>query len=255
LKKIVVIPARLESSRFPNKILLNIHGLPMIEHVRRRVLMSKKIKDVYVATCDSEIRDSLLPFGAKVIMTSKDHSNGTSRVAEAILNLDCDKVILVQGDEPLILPRHIDIVASEIDKSPNVLAFNATGPIHSMDELNRHSIVKCSVINNNVLYCYRKTPSFSCFDDQKKYIRKMFGIIAYEKNFLIKLNDLDLSIIEETESIEQMRIIENGFSLRSISLELSQPSINEPHELEEVLNYIKSNSEQQLLLDKVLNFL
>jgi 3-deoxy-manno-octulosonate cytidylyltransferase (CMP-KDO synthetase) len=83
----------------------------------------------------------------------------------------------------------------------------------------------------------------------------MFGIIAYEKNFLIKLNDLDLSIIEETESIEQMRIIENGFSLRSISLELSQPSINEPHELEEVLNYIKSNSEQQLLLDKVLNFL
>jgi 3-deoxy-manno-octulosonate cytidylyltransferase (CMP-KDO synthetase) len=252
MKQVVVIPARIDSLRFPNKILLDIFGIPMVEHVRRRVLLSKKISDVYIATCDQEIKDALIPFGAKVIMTSKDHENGTTRVAEAISKIECDQVILVQGDEPLILPRHIDLIVDQIVKSKNTLSWNATGPIENEEELNRHSFVKCSIFDNKILYLFRKTPSFSDFESQKMYIRKILGIIAYQKDFLIDLTKLNPTKIERIESIEQMRIIENGYELRSIPLDLSQPSINEPKDLEEVLNYIQNNSEQQEILNKIL---
>jgi len=115
---IAVIPAHLASVRFPNKVLHNFYGLPMIEHVRRRALLSTVIKEVYVATCDTQIAETIKQFGGKVLLTSNNHKNGTTRVAEAIKDIDCSHVILLQGDEPLLLPRHIDKVALEINKSP-----------------------------------------------------------------------------------------------------------------------------------------
>ena len=114
MKIVAVIPAHLASVRFPRKILFDFHGLPMIEHVRRRALLSKSISDVYVATCDNEIADVIKSFGGKVIMTSNSHTNGTSRVAEAIADIECSHVMLLQGDEPLLLPRHLDEFAKTI---------------------------------------------------------------------------------------------------------------------------------------------
>ena len=93
MKQVVVIPARLNSQRFPNKILLDLKGLPMLEHVRRRVLLAQNVEEVYIATCDQEIKQTLEVFGAKVIMTSDQHKNGTTRVAEAVKNIDCSEVI------------------------------------------------------------------------------------------------------------------------------------------------------------------
>ena len=254
MNDVIVIPARLASSRFPNKILLNIHGLPMVEHVRRRALMCKNIDEVYVATCDYKIKEILESFGAKVIMTSKLHENGTSRVAEAIKLIECSNVILLQGDEPLILPRHIDLMVEEMKKDKNCLAWNATGPIFNIDELSNPSFVKCSVSNNRILYCYRNNPSFISNPLQLSYIRKMLGLIAFNKEFLINLSKIKQSQIEKTESIEQMKIIENGFNINSIEFELSQPSINEPSDEIEVLRYIEGDLEQKVLMDQVLNY-
>ena len=255
MKNVVVIPARLDSSRFPNKILLNIHGLPMIEHVRRRALLAKNVDEVYVATCDEEIREVLEKFGAKVIMTSNLHRNGTTRVAEAITSIECSKVILLQGDEPLILPENLDLIVEKIKYDNDFLAWNATGPIKNEEELNRHSFVKCALFEDRILYCFRKSPSFNSFSAQLTYTRKVLGLIAYTKDFLIKISSMSSTPIEECESIEQMRIIENGFSIRSIDLELSQPSINEPHEVNDVLNYFKNNRRQGDLLKEVLNYI
>lgn len=253
MKQIVVIPARLNSQRFPNKILLDIKGLPMIEHVRRRVLLAKQVDEVYVATCDKEIKTVLESFGANVIMTSDHHKNGTTRVAEAVQNLDCSEVILVQGDEPLLLPRDIDALIETILKDKQSVAWNATGPIENEEQLMRHSFVKCAIHDHRILYCFRKSPSFNTYELQKQYIRKILGLIAYRKDFLMELTQMEATPIEKFESIEQMRIIEKGFSMRSIPFELSQPSINEPKEIEEVLNYLKKNEEQQQLLNLVLN--
>ena len=184
MKPIVIIPARLESLRLPRKILIDIHGVPMIEHVRRRVLLSKNIKDVYIATCDKEIKECVEKYGGKVIMTKRDHLNGTSRVAEAVKGIKCDKVILVQGDEPLLLPSQLDKLSSQIQNDNNSLAWNATAPLESEQELHKHSFVKCSVINSQILYCFRKSPSHNNFETQKKYIRKILGLLAFKKDFL-----------------------------------------------------------------------
>tara|TARA_B100000963_G_scaffold350770_1_gene361457 strand:- start:2888 stop:3661 length:774 start_codon:yes stop_codon:yes gene_type:complete len=254
MKQVVVIPARLNSQRFPNKILLDLKGLPMLEHVRRRVLLAQNVEEVYIATCDQEIKQTLEAFGAKVIMTSDHHKNGTTRVAEAVKNIDCSEVILVQGDEPLLLPRYIDDMIEAIRKDNESVAWNATGPIEQEEELMRHSFVKAALYQGKILYCFRKSPSFNNFEAQQKYIKKILGVIAYKKDFLMKFTKMEATPIEQIESIEQMRIIEKGYPISSIPFESSQPSINVPSEVDDVWNYVNKDLEQQDLLQQVLNF-
>jgi 3-deoxy-manno-octulosonate cytidylyltransferase (CMP-KDO synthetase) len=251
MKIVGVIPAHMASIRFPGKILFMIHGLPMIEHVRRRAQMSKSLVDVFVVTCDESIASVVKGFGGKVIMTSDSHRNGTTRVAEAVQQIDCSHVMLLQGDEPLLLPRHVDYFASTIQGDKCSDAWNATGSIHAPEELDRHSFVKCIVgKNGRIILCFRRSPSYSSFDKQQSFIRKILGIIAYKKNFLIDLTKLTPTPIEQAESIEQMRIIENGYSMRSICVDQSLPSVNEPDDVAIVLSHIQSSDEQKKLLVK-----
>jgi len=253
-KIVVVIPAHLASVRFPRKILHKIHGLPMIEHVRRRALLSDSISNVYIATCDQEIADSISSFGGEVIMTKNTHKNGKTRVAEAIKGIECSHVILVQGDEPLLLPRHIDTMVKQINKSPNVNAWNATAPIENEEELDKHSFVKCSTtLENDILYCFRRSPCYSDFKTQQRFIRKILGLIAYKKEFLLKIVDLPETIIAESEFIEQMQIIESNFNLKSVPVSPSLPSVNEPNEVQVVLDYLKENMEQSDILKGLLS--
>jgi 3-deoxy-manno-octulosonate cytidylyltransferase (CMP-KDO synthetase) len=252
MKIVAVIPAHLASIRFPRKILFPFHGLPMIEHVRRRALLSDTVSDVYVATCDEEIAEVVNEFDGKIIMTANTHTNGTSRVAEAVKDIDCTHVMLLQGDEPLLLPRHLDILAQAISAEPEGDAWNATGSIENEEELDRHSFVKCAVSGSGrILYCFRRTPCYSTFDVQKSFVRKILGIIAYRKDFLLHITALSASPIEQAEFIEQMRIIENGYSLWSVPVIPSLPSVNEPEEAEIVLDYVRHNTEQQELLERI----
>lgn len=254
MKIVAVIPAHLASVRFPRKILFQFHGLPMIEHVRRRALLSGAVSDVYVATCDEEIAEAVRSFGGKVIMTANTHTNGTTRVAEAVKDVDCTHVMLLQGDEPLMLPRHLDVFVQAIEADPLGDAWNATGPIEHQEELDRHSFVKCAVSQSErILYCFRRTPCYSDFEKQQAFVRKILGIIAYRKDFLLHLTSLSASPIEQAEFIEQMRIIENGYSLRSVPVSPSLPSVNQPDEADIVLDYIQHNAEQRALLERILS--
>lgn len=247
-----VIPAHLASVRFPRKILFPFHGLPMIEHVRRRALLSGVVSDVVVATCDDEIADVVRGFGGKVTMTANTHINGTTRVAEAVAHIDCTHVMLLQGDEPLLLPRHLEVFADAITAEPGGDAWNATGPIEHEEELDRRSFVKCAVSpSGRILYCFRRTPCYGDFEKQQTFVRKILGIIAYRKEFLLHLTKLPPTPIEQGEFIEQMRIIENGFSLQSVPVSPSLPSVNEPNEADIVLDYIRRNSEQRALLERI----
>ena len=244
----------MDSVRFPGKILFPFHGLPMIEHVRRRALMSKAISEVIVATCDNDIASVVSSFGGKVIMTANTHKNGTTRVAEAVKKIDCTHVMLLQGDEPLLLPSHIDSFAQVIGLDPKGDAWNATGPIEHSDELDRHSFVKCAIGSmDRILYCFRRSPHYIEPDKQKDFVRKILGIIAFRKEFLQKIVDLPPSLIEIAESIEQMRIIDHGYSIRSVPVKPSLPSVNEPEDVKLILEYMDIDYEQSTLLEKVLS--
>jgi 3-deoxy-manno-octulosonate cytidylyltransferase (CMP-KDO synthetase) len=253
MKLIAIIPAHLASVRFPRKILFPLYGLPMIEHVRRRALLSQSLEKVYVATCDSEVFDVVSSHEGDVIMTSNLHKNGSSRVAEAIKNLDCTHVILLQGDEPLLLPRHIDEIAKAIELNSERQFWNVTGPIEDAEELDRHSFVKCTIAQDGrILLCFRRSPFYSAFEEQRKFTRKILGMIAFKKELLIELVSNPETAIEKNEYIEQMRIIENGYSLYSVEVNQSLPSVNEPHEANIVLDYLRNNEEQRKLLDIIL---
>ncbi len=252
-KVIAVIPAHMASVRFPGKILFDIHGLPMIEHVRRRALLADSIADVIVASCDNQIAAVIRGFGGKVVMTSDQHINGSSRVAEALLNLDCTHVIVLQGDEPLLIPAHIDALVDSIAQYPKSEAWNVTGLLENYEELDKHSFVKCAVTTDNqILHCFRRSPSYSAFDLQQKFIRKILGIFAFRKEFLLELVKLEPSLIETAEFIEQMRILENGFQMRSVPVEPSLPSVNEPEDVDTINNFLRSNSDQKNLLATIL---
>ena len=143
------------------------------------------------------------------------------------------------------------MMADAIAANPEGDAWNGTGPIDAPEELDRHSFVKCAVNQQDqIMYCFRRSPSYADFDSQQKYIRKILGIIAYRKAFLEHLVILPQAQTEIYESIEQMRIIENGGLLQSVTLGESLPSVNEPHEADIVLDYIQANDVQRGLIKK-----
>ena len=253
IRLVAVIPAHLDSIRFPKKILYPFHNLPMVEHVRRRAMLCETISKVLVATCDKEIADQIRKYGGKVIMTSDQHLTGTTRVAEAVEQIDCTHVLILQGDEPLLLPSHLDLISSYLVAEPDIDAWNVTGPINKSQELDRHSFVKCSVTEQNrILYCFRRSPGFSNTNQQKSYIRKILGIIAFRKSTLLKLATLNPTRIEKAEFIEQMRIIENGYTFRSVPVNHSTPSVNEPNDKKAILETFKNDAQQATLLKKIL---
>lgn len=254
MQVVAIIPARLSSSRFPRKVMHEVSGLPMLEHVRRRALLCEGFKEVLIATCDDEIAEMVSNYGGNYVMTSKSHINGTSRVAEAIKKIDCTHVIILQGDEPLILPRHLDLLIENIKKEPDVDVWNLVANLDDESELDRHSFVKGAINHSgNIMFCFRKTPCFSEFNHQSKFIKKLLGVIAFRKDFLLKLKDMEPTPIEMAESIEQMRVIENNISIKGVLVSPSLPSVNEPHELFEVINLLKVDVEQKKYLDLILN--
>ncbi|MEC7475691.1 MAG: NTP transferase domain-containing protein [Pseudomonadota bacterium] len=244
-----IIPAHLASIRFPEKILFPFFGYPMIEHVRRRALLSEKISDVYVATCDQKIAEAVNAHGGKVILTGDHHRNGTSRVAEAVSEIEASHIILLQGDEPLLLPSYVDSVADAITHDPEGDAWNGTGPINTIEEIERHSFVKCAVApDNHIMFCFRRGPSHAPIEQQQTFTRKILGIIAFRKDFLQKLVQFAPARTEMSDSIEQMRIIENGHRLISVPFDESLPSVNEPDEAEIAIDYMKNKAIQRMLL-------
>lgn len=248
-----IIPAHLASIRFPRKVLHPFSGLAMIEHVRRRALMCPSLADVYVATCDDEIDTIVSSGGGKVIRTGNHHLNGTSRIAEAVQSIDATHIVLLQGDEPLLLPRHVEALARSMLRHPDAQAWNATGDIRAPEELDRHSFVKCAIgADDRILYCFRRSPSTAPFEIQITYIRKILGLFAFTRGSLLGVAAAPRSVVELNESIEQMRIIENGALLVSVPVDVALPSVNEPQEAEIVEDAIRDDPEQQALLRQVL---
>ncbi len=248
VKVAAIIPARMASSRFPGKPLLSFRGLPMVEHVRRRVVMAGVFSDVVVAACDEEIKKAVESYGGRVIMTSPSHPGATDRVSEAVDHLDCTHVVNVQGDEILILPDDLKNMVNAMKAAPAGPAWNAIAPISENAELSDRAIVKCVVSESNrVMFCSR------IFSHMKpETVRIILGILGYEKKFLKSYGRLTRTPCEVQESIDQNRIIEHDVPLQGVPFTKGYPGINEPREVELVEKYLKEDSRQVAVLAAIV---
>ena len=250
MKIIGIIPAHLNSKRFPKKILYKIGNLPMIEHVRRRALISKKFNKVIVCTCDKKIKQTVLKYGGSVIFTSRNHKNGTSRVIEAINKIDGSHFVILQGDEPLLDPKYLESLIKTIrkdDNKKNINSWNLISKIEKFSQIKNPSFVKCFLDNNGFIKNLFRNIKTS--RNQKVY--KILGLIAFKRNTLLKLKKTRPSLNEKNKSIEQLRIIENSMNLKGVVVKKPLPSVNEFQDLAEVNKWLKSNKYQKKVFNKI----
>jgi 3-deoxy-manno-octulosonate cytidylyltransferase (CMP-KDO synthetase) len=230
-KVIAILPARLESSRLPRKALKDICGLPMIIHVYKRCLLSKKLDEVYVATDSFEIKEVVEKYGGKVIMTSSKHETGTDRIAEAALELDAEIIVNIQGDEALVNPKYIDRVTKELIENPDI---NVGILVNSFSKKDSPSDIKVVLNkNNDVMYLSRSDiPSGSRLNNPP--MLKAYHIIPFRKKFLLEYAQMDRGSLEKIEFNEYVRILENGERIRAVYVESDAVSVDTPEDLQYV---------------------
>jgi len=238
-----IIPARYGSTRFPGKPLTLINGKTMIRRVYEQVMKASSIDFAIVATDDQRIIAEVENFGGRAAMTSTDHKSGTDRCAEVLESLEdeIDIVINIQGDEPFIDPGQIDQVAG-LFQNPRVEIASLSSTIATEKELNNPNVVKLITgIDGRALYFSRlPIPYFRGEKaginlDKHKYL-KHIGIYAYRSETLRKIVKLEQGDLEKAESLEQLRWLENGFSIYLSHTNSESISIDSPEDLSKIIN-------------------
>ena len=217
MKKVIVIPARYESTRLPGKPLLEISGKSLIQLVYERASESRLKDGVIIATDDHRIVDAAFSFGAEAVMTSSSCKSGTDRVFEAVKDTDADLIINVQGDEPFIRPDMIDLLFSVMENESLDVA-TLCAPVTDDSEYSNPNTVKVVLDRNGfALYFSRSPIPYVRNGNVRPMLYKHVGIYGFKREFLKQFVSMQKSRLEETESLEQLRILENGFKIRVLT--------------------------------------
>lgn len=231
---VAVIPARMGSSRFPGKPLAPLCGRPMLEHVYSRTAACPELDEVVVATCDDPIARVAAGFGARVVMTSPSHQRATDRVAEASADDPAEIVVMVQGDEPMIRPEMITAAVAPMQTNPAVGCVNLASPIRSEQELRNPNTIKTALARNGqALYFSREvipTLHARSFADSLWY--KQVCIIAFRRDALRLFASLPEGPLEQAESIDMLRFLENGLPIHMVLTECATHAVDTPADLE-----------------------
>ncbi len=217
MKIFVCIPARYGSTRFPGKVLAEKTGKYLVQHTYESASRAKSVDDVIVATDSDKVFEAVKSFGGECVMTSSEHRSGTDRIAEAMKGYDADIVVNVQADEPEIEPSSIEKVARLLEKNKKVPMATLVSKIEDENQLNDPNVVKVIVNKKNEAIYFSRLPVPYNRDNAgigncSDYLRHL-GIYAYRKEFLEKLTKLQPTFLERSEKLEQLRVLENGFSI------------------------------------------
>jgi len=237
-KVVAIIPARMESSRLPDKPMVDILGLPMIVHVFKRCELAKYLDGVYVATDSLKIKNVVEKHGGNVIMTSKHHQTGTDRIAEAAKNINADIIVNVQGDEALVNPDHIDDAVCKILSSKDIQISLLVNPF---SKRNSPSDIKV-VLNefDEIMYLSREDiPSNS--REKNSSMLKAYHIVPFRKDFLMQYSKWKKTKLESIESNEYLRILEKGFKIHAVHVESNAISVDTYDDLLFVRNLMKTD--------------
>ena len=235
MKLIAMIPARYGATRFPAKLMQDLCGKPVIVHTYQRVADTNLFDQVYVVTDDDRIENAIREVGGKVIRSQKEHNSGSDRLAEASKDLEVDIIVNVQGDEPFTdkenLQKVIDIFAN--DSQQNIAVASLMERITNSEDIANPNNVKV-VVNkfNEALYFSRSVIPFPRDPNTAVPYYKHIGIYAYRKDALQQFTQLPPSLLEETEKLEQLRYLENGFKIRLAVTDSPTIGIDTPEDLE-----------------------
>ena len=238
LRVCAIIPARLQSSRLPNKVLADIAGLPMLAHVCYRSRLAKTIDEVFVATDSVEIKKAVEAYGFSVIQTSDKHQTGTDRIAEAASKIPCDIVVNVQGDEALVNPAHIDAIVGVLLKDPEIKIAIGVTPFSKKEH---HSVIKAVLKENrDVLYFSRADIPSDARTSNPPHL-KACHIVPFRKEILLRYAGWGRTPLEIIEFNEYLRILEKGHSMRAVPIEHATVSVDTPEDLELVRGLIQKD--------------
>ncbi|RKY88107.1 3-deoxy-manno-octulosonate cytidylyltransferase [candidate division KSB1 bacterium] len=248
VKIVGIIPARYESSRFSGKPLALICGRPMIQWVYERMLTSKYISDLLVATDDERIFEAVQRFNGRVVMTSPTARSGTDRVAEVAQNLDADIVVNVQGDEPLIIAEAVDAAIEPLIDDPTVVVSTLVRPINSLEELQNPNTVRVVFDRwHNALYFSRASiPHFRDWQQTPSWFNKSryfqhVGVYIFRRDFLLKFAKMEQTPLEKIENLEQLRVLENGYPIRVVETDYNPICVDVPEDIPKVEQFIQKH--------------
>jgi 3-deoxy-manno-octulosonate cytidylyltransferase (CMP-KDO synthetase) len=236
---VVVIPARYESSRFPGKPLALIAGRPMIEHVYDRARQARHVSRVLVATDDERIARVVAGFGGEAVMTSATHPTGTDRLAEVAAALDCDIIVNVQGDEPLVTPAMIDQVIAPLTADATAVMSSLRTRLTSRAEYLDPNVVKVVVDRHDVALYFSRAPipharDAAAHDDPPASAWRHIGMYAYRRTFLGIFTSLPPTPLEQGERLEQLRALEHGYRIIVPETAHRSVGVDTPSDLAEV---------------------
>ena len=239
IKAVGIIPARWGATRFPGKLLADLDGMPVIGHVQRRAGACRSLESLVVATDDTRIADAVTGLGARAVMTSADCASGTDRAAEVASTLQCDVVVNIQGDEPLIRPESIDSLVGAFS-DPEVEIATLKTHLRSLEELASPHVVKVACDRHgDALYFSRFPIPFSRNSNVDMGHGpglgfKHVGLYAYRRQTLLRLAQLPPSPLERAEGLEQLRFLEEGYRIKVLYTAEESVGVDTPEDLEHI---------------------
>lgn len=231
MRTLGIIPARYASTRFPGKPLVEIKGISMVQRVYQQAQLSGIIEDIVVATDDNRILDHVLSFGGRAVMTGAHHQSGTDRCGEVIEmpGMDHDIIFNIQGDEPFIQPEQLQLLHQAFNHPDTGIA-TLVKKIDDPSDIENPNCVKATfTIDGNALY-FSRSPIPFARNPSTHYFRHI-GLYAYRRNILQHIIQLSPTELEKAESLEQLRWLENGFTIRVLETQLETIGIDTPEDL------------------------
>ncbi len=234
MEAVGVIPARYASTRFEGKVIKDLCGKPVIQHVYERAKKAKMLDELIIAVDDERVMRVVEGFGAKAVFTSKSHTTGTDRLAEVVNAIDVKYIVNIQGDEPLINPMVIDDLVRAMQKDKDIAMATVVKKSTSEDEFRSPDVVKAILNDENFAMYFSRSPIPTLLKPgaEGAYFYKHLGIYAYSKDFLFTFKKLPASYLEKGERLEQLRALENGYKIKAIETKFETVGVDTPADLE-----------------------
>ncbi len=236
----VIIPARYASTRLPGKPLIEIRGKPVIQWVYEQAKKSKFADSVIVATDDRRIFDTVKNFGGEARMTSTEHQSGSDRIAQIVKNTpEIEIAVNVQGDEPLITPESIDKAVQSLISDESADISTLIREITDKDEILNPNLVKAVITTDaKALYFSRAAIPYERQTGFAKYYAHI-GLYVYRREALLRMTGLARTDLEQAECLEQLRALQNGFTIKTAVVDYKPLGIDTPEDLEEFKNLVR----------------